>query len=64
MTEQPRFRRGPVETVTGQITVNVYVQQDSPDYWVAKVSGNSPIAYAGQTKKEAVANALKGASLK
>jgi hypothetical protein len=42
----------------------VYVQQKSPDCWVAKVSGNSPIAYAGQTKKEAVAKALKGASLK
>lgn len=64
MTEQPRFRRGPIETVTGKITVNVYVQQESPDCWVAKVSGNSPIAYAGQTKKEAVAKALKGASLK
>ena len=64
MTEQPRFRRGPVETVTGQITVNVYVQQDSPDYWVAKVLGSSQKAYAGRTKKEAIANALKGASLK
>ena len=64
MTEQPRFRRGPIETVTGKITVNVYVQQESPDYWVAKVLGNFPIAYAGQTKKEAIANALKGASLK
>jgi hypothetical protein len=64
MTEQPRFRRGPIETVTGKITVNVLVQQDSPDYWVAKVLGSSQIAYAGQTKKEAVSKALKGASLK
>lgn len=64
MTEQPQFRRGPIETVTGKITVTVYVQQESPDHWVAKVSGNSPIAYAGRTKKEAIANALKGASLK
>lgn len=57
------IRRGPVETTTGLIRVKVYVQQESDDYWVAKVHGSSPICYAGQTRKEAIQLALKGASV-
>jgi len=61
---QPRLvRRGLVETTTGMIRVKVYVQQDTEDRWIAKVSGSSPISYAGQTRKEAIRLALEGASI-
>jgi len=61
----PRLvRRGPVETTTGMIRVKVYVQQDTEDRWIAKVHGSSPISYAGQTRKEAIQLALKGASVR
>lgn len=63
--KQPRkrFRRSPIETTTGMIRVKVYVQQDKEDRWIAKVHGSSPISYAGQTRKEAIQLALKGASI-
>lgn len=60
----PRLvRRGPVETTTGMIRVKVDVQQESDDYWVARVQGSAPKCYAGQTRKEAIRLALKGASI-
>jgi len=60
----PRLvRRGPVETTTGMIRVKVDVQQESDDYWVARVQGGAPKCYAGQTRKEAIRLALKGASI-
>lgn len=61
--EQRLVRRGPVETTTGMVRVKVYVQQETEDHWVAKVHGSSPISYAGQTRKEAIRLALKGASV-
>jgi hypothetical protein len=56
-------RRGPVETTTGMIRVKVDVQQESDDYWVARVQGSAPKCYAGQTRKEAIRLALNGASI-
>lgn len=57
------IRRGPVETATGMVRVNVYVQQETEDYWIAKIHGSYPISYAGKTRKEAIRLALKGASV-
>jgi hypothetical protein len=56
-------RRSPVETTTGMIRVKVDVQQESDDYWVARVQGSAPKSYAGRTRKEAIRLALKGASI-
>lgn len=62
-SERRLVRRGPVETTTGMIRVNVEVQQESDDYWIARVRGSAPKCYAGQTRKEAIRRALKGASI-
>lgn len=56
-------RRGPVGTTTGMIRVKVDVQQETEDSWLARVQGSAPICYRGQTRKEAIRLALKGASV-
>jgi len=55
--------RGPIETTTGMIRVKVLVQQERENRWIAKVQGSSPLSHSGQTRKEAIRLALKGASV-
>ena len=59
-----RIKRGPLETTTGMLRVNLSVQQEEENLWYARVQGSGTILYSGRTRASAIRNALSGSSVK